>query len=312
MLLDRVKTKLNDLNANNDYIEIPVKNKIPDEINIEKIHEEVYKEAQDAYYTKNPFTVYPEVEGIDFNVEEAKKVLAEEKDEYIIKLTITKPKVTISQIGSEAFPDQLSIFTTRYDVSDVNRTTNLRIACQKINGKVVMPGEIFSYNKTLGPRTAAAGYKNAKVYEAGQVVDGIGGGICQISSTLYNAVLMANLEIAERRNHQFVPSYVGAGRDATVVYGSIDFKFKNTRNYPIKIVCSVENGICKFEIFGLLEENESKIEVYSNVISRTSSYIKSKTYRVIKQNDQIIDNQLIASDTYKVHKVNKKEVEKFI
>ena len=98
-------------------------------------------------------------------------------------MKITKPKVTISQIGSEAFPDQLATFTTRYDVSDVDRSTNLRIACQKINGKVVLAGDTFSYNQALGKRTEAAGYKNGKVYEAGQVVDGIGGGICQNEDT---------------------------------------------------------------------------------------------------------------------------------
>lgn len=321
MLLDRVKTKLNDLNANNDYIEIPVKNKIPDEINIEKIHEEVYKEAQDAYYTKNPFTVYPEVEGIDFNVEEAKKVLAEEKDEYIIKLAITKPKVTISQIGSEAFPDQLSIFTTRYDVSDVNRTTNLRIACQKINGKVVMPGETFSYNKALGPRTAAAGYRNAKVYEAGQVVDGIGGGICQISSTLYNAVLMANLEIAERRNHQFVTSYLPAGRDATVVYGMTDFKFKNTREYPVRITASEKNGIATVGIYGIKEENEYTFSFSTKTVASipyTVKYVedeslptgtekvkqkganglKTETYITKMLNGKVVSTTLLSRDTY--------------
>ena len=194
-LYEEVKENLNNINANDEIIEIPVSQKEPEEIDIQKIHDEIYKEAQDAYYTKNPFTVYPEVEGVDFDVESAKKILEEEKDEYVIKLTITKPKVTISQIGSEAFPDQLATFTTRYDVSDVDRSTNLRIACQKINGKVVLAGDTFSYNQALGKRTEAAGYKNGKVYEAGQVVDGIGGGICQISSTLYNTALLANLDI---------------------------------------------------------------------------------------------------------------------
>ena len=321
VLLYNVKEKLNDINANNDYIEIPVKSKIPDEINIEKIHEEIYKEAQDAYYTKNPFTVYPEVEGIDFNIEEARKILEEENDEYIIKLTITKPKVTISQIGSEAFPDQLSIFTTRYDVSDVNRTTNLRIACQKIDGKVVMPGDTFSYNQTLGPRTAAAGYRNAKVYEAGQVVDGIGGGICQISSTLYNAVLMANLEIVERRNHQFVTSYLPAGRDATVVYGMTDFKFKNTRQYPIRVTASEKNGIATVGIYGIKEENEYTFSFSTKTVASipyTVKYVedgtlpagtekvkqkganglKTETYITKMLNGKVISTTLLSRDTY--------------
>ena len=105
-----------------------------------------------------------------------------------------------------------------------------------------MPGETFSYNKVVGARTISAGYKEAPIYLSGQVVDGLGGGICQITSTLYNAAVLANLEITQRTNHQFVPSYVRASRDATVVYGAIDFQFKNNRDYPIKLVCSVEIG----------------------------------------------------------------------
>ena len=255
-LLNEIKERLNDVNLKEKIIEIPVLNKEPESIDIDKIHEEIYTEAKDAYYTKNPFAVYPEVEGIDFDVEEAKALLEEEKEEYVIKLKITKPKVTISQIGSEAFPDQLATFTTRFDVSDVDRSTNLKIACQKINGKVILSGDTFSYNKALGARTAAAGYKNGKIYSGGQVVDGIGGGICQISSTLYNSVLLADLEIVERRNHQFVTSYVGPGRDATVVYGLTDFKFKNTRQYPVRISASAQNGIATISIYGIKEENE--------------------------------------------------------
>ena len=90
-----------------------------------------------------------------------------------------------------------------------------------------MPGETFSYNRIVGKRTVAAGYKEASIYQNGQVVDGLGGGICQISSTLYNAAVAADMEIMQRRNHQFVPSYVNAGYDATVVWGSTDFQFLN-------------------------------------------------------------------------------------
>lgn len=320
-LLEQIKERLNEISSNEDYIEIPVINKEPAEINIDKIHEEVYKEAKDAYYTKEPFTVYPEVEGVDFDVEEAKILLAEDKEEYVIKLTITKPKVTIDQIGSEAFPNQLATFTTRFDESDVNRTTNLRIACQKINGTVLLAGETFSYNKTLGPRTAAAGYKNGKIYSGGEVVDGIGGGICQISSTLYNAVLMANLEIVERKNHQFVTSYVGAGRDATVVYGAIDFKFKNTRQYPVRIVASAVNGIATVSIYGIKEENEYTFKFNTQTVSTipyTTKYeedsslsagtekvkqkgangIITQTYITKMLNGKVISTELLSRDTY--------------
>lgn len=320
-LLKEVKSKLQDVNSSEDYIEIPVEQKEPEPIDIDKIHEEVYTEAKDAYYTKNPFTIYPEVEGIDFDVEAARELLKEEKEEYVIKLTITKPKVTIDQIGSEAFPDRIATFTTRYDVSDTNRTTNLVIACQKINGKVVLAGETFSYNKALGPRTAAAGYRNGKVYEGGEVVDGIGGGICQISSTLYNTVLMANLETVERRNHQFVTSYLPAGRDATVVYGMTDFKFKNTRKYPVKIVASAKNGIATVSMYGIKEENEYTFSFKTKTVASipfTTKYeedatlpvgkekvrqkgangLKTETYITKMLNGKVISTTLLSRDTY--------------
>ena len=320
-LMNLVKDRLNDIYAKDDYIDIPVINQKPQEIDIQKIHDEVYKEAKDAYYTKDPFEVYPEVVGIDFDVEEAKKILEEDKEEYVIKLTLTQPKVTLSQIGSEAFPDRLSYFTTRYDPGDVDRSTNLRIACEKLNGKVIMPGETFSYNKALGPRTVAAGYKNGKIYENGKVVDGIGGGICQISSTLYNAVLEANLEIVERRNHQFVTSYVGAGRDATVVYGVTDFKFKNTRKYPVRLVASSKNGVATVSVYGIKEDVEYTFDFKTNPIGTipfTTQYIedptlpegteeveqngvnglKTETYIIKKLNGKIVSTELLSRDTY--------------
>lgn len=320
-MLKKVKENLNNIEINEDYITIPVKTKKPEEIDIEKIHEEIYTEAKDAYYTKDPFTIYPEVEGIDFDVEEAKKLLAEEKEEYVIKLKVTKPKITINQIGSEAFPDQISTFTTRYDSSDTDRTTNLIIACQKINGKVILAGETFSYNKALGPRTAAAGYKNGKIYSGGKVVDGIGGGICQISSTLYNTVLMANLEIVERRNHQFVTSYLPAGRDATVVYGMTDFKFKNTRQYPIRIQASAQNGIARISIYGIKQEQEytfsfntktiasipyttkyeedpTKAVGTESVIQKGVNGLKTETYITKMLNGKVISTTLLSRDTY--------------
>ena len=228
-------------------------------------------------------------------------MLKTQKDEYTIKLKTLYPNITTSMIGMEAFPDLLSTFSTRYVTSNKNRTTNLRLAANKINGTVIMPGETFSFNKIVGKRTIEAGYKDAAIYQDGKVVDGLAGGICQISSTLFNAVVYANLEITERRNHQFVPSYVTAGRDATVVYGAQDFKFKNTRNYPIKIICSVNNGIAKFDIYGLKESNEYEVVITSKVTSRTSKYIYSTTWKTLKQNGQIISSKVICKDTYKTH-----------
>lgn len=320
-LMDKIRNNLEDININQEYMDIPVTNKVPEEINIEKIYEEVHKDVQDAYYTKDPFTIHPEVEGVDFNLEEAKAILQEDKEEYVIQLTITKPKITTAQIGSEAFPDLLATYTTRYDASDTNRTTNLRIACQKINDKVVLPGETFSYNKTLGERSTATGYRNAKVYENGEVVDGIGGGICQISSTLYNAVLMSNLEVTDRSNHQFVTSYTPAGRDATVVYGQTDFKFKNPRTYAIKIKAGISGGVATVSIYGIKEENEYTVSFSTKTISTIPYTVKyvddsslavgkekvkqkgangiiTETYIIKSLNGKVVSTQLLSKDTY--------------
>lgn len=319
--LKQIKEKLQDIKITDITMEIPVANANPEPINIEKIHEEICKEPQDAYFTKEPFAVYPEVNGISFDLEEAKKILEEEKETYIIKLTITKPKITLDKIGPEAFPEKLATFSTRYDVSDKDRTTNLELASGKINGTVVLSGDVFSYNKTVGARTAGAGYKNAKIYESGKVVDGLGGGICQISSTLYNAVLLANLEIVERRNHQFTTSYVEPGKDATVVYGSTDFKFKNTRKYPIRLVATAKNGIATVSVYGIKEETEYtfKFDVKKiatipykteyiddntlptgteQVIQKGANGLKTETYIIKMLNGKTVSTKLLSKDTY--------------
>ncbi len=284
-------------------INIEVEEQQPQEIDLSKIHEELYKEPVNAYYTTDPYTVHPSEDGVDFKIsmEEAENLLQQDQEEYVIPLKVTVPEITTKMIGTEAFPDLISEFSTKYSQSQKDRTTNLKLAAEKINGTVLMPGEVFSYNTVVGKRTIDAGYKEAKIYVNGEVVDGLGGGICQVSSTLYNAVLYANLEIVERKNHQFVPSYAGAGLDATVVYGSIDFQFKNTRNYPIKIQCSVDRGICNFQIYGLKEETEYEVNVWANVISRSKTAIKSKAYRQLKLNGEVVSTQLLSSDTYKVH-----------
>ena len=301
--IENIKNKIEDLSYASSKIELVTVSKDPDAIDIDKIHTEIYKEPVNAYYTTNPYVVYPHENGVDFNisVEEAKAMLNEVKDEYEIPLKYTAPSVTTNMIGTEAFPDLLAKYSTNYNAKDTDRTTNLRLAAEKINGTVLMPGETFSYNTVVGERTIAAGYKEAAMYQNGEVVDGLGGGICQISTTLYNAVLYSNLEIVERRNHQFVPSYSKAGRDATVVYGSIDFRFKNTRNYPVKILCTVSGGVAKCEIYGLKENPDYDVEITSRVTETTSTSIKSETYKTVRQNGQVISSERINKDTYKRH-----------
>ena len=296
-------TRIQNLEVNNNQIELITEEQSPNPLDIDAIHNEIYKQATDAYFTQDPYAVYPSENGLDFaiSVDEAKAMLEQEQEEYIIPLQVLYPNVTTNMIGQEAFPDLLSSFKTYYSTRDTDRTTNLLLASNKINGTVVMPGEVFSYNTVVGERTIAAGYKEAPIYVSGEVVDGLGGGICQVTSTLYNAVVYANLEIVERSNHQFVPSYVTASRDATVVYGSIDFKFKNNRNYPIKIMCSVSNGVVNFEIYGLKTADDYEVEISSRITSQTANYTNSEAYKILKKNGQVVSTTLLSRDTYKRH-----------
>ena len=302
-------------------LEIPVIDAKPEKIDIDKIHEEVYKQVKDAYYTNNPFTIYPEEEGIDFDVDNAKAIIAETKDEYQVDLVITEPTKTTKDIGTEAFPDLLGTCSTNYQASNTNRTTNLILAANKINGTVLLPNEEFSYNKVVGERTIAAGYKSAATFSNGKVVDGLGGGICQISSTLYDAVVFANLKVTTRRNHQFVTSYLPAGKDATVVWGAQDFKFVNSRKYPIRITATVENGVATIQVWGVKEDVEYDISIETKkiatinptiqyvqdsslaageqkVVQAGSSGRKVEAYKVMRLNGQVVSTTLLSRDTY--------------
>ena len=299
----RIKKEIKNLNVIDNKIEIITKDASPKKLNIDEIYEEVHKDAVDATFTREPLAVTPSENGVDFGIslDEARDLLNNDDQESVVPLKVVYPNFTTNMIGTEAFPDKLSEFSTNYAASNVNRTTNLRLAANKINGTVLMPGETFSYNQVVGERSIAAGYKEAPIYVSGRVEDGLGGGICQITTTLYNAVVYANLEIVERTNHQFVPSYVGAGRDATVVYGALDFKFKNNRNYPIKIMCSVSGGVANFKIFGLSTEDDYDVEISSRITRQTANSTNSETYKILKKNGAVVDRVLLSRDTYKRH-----------
>lgn len=137
-------------------------------------------------------------------------------------------------------------YSSYYDEKNVNRTTNLKIASKAISGTIIQPGQTFSFNKIVGPRTKAKGYKPAAVFNASGT--GIGGGICQVASTIFNCALNANVEIVERHQHNQRVSYVPLGRDAAIYETVQDFKWKNTTKYPIKVVMTVSNGkiTCSF------------------------------------------------------------------
>ncbi len=293
-LTSEIENYLNDYSKKETIIELPFEVKTADDVKLEDIHTDIYVEPQNAYYTEEPFKIYPEVEGVDFGLsnEEIENILNTENEdnEYVIPLKITTPEVTLATLSIDVFPDVLSRAEGMYDVTNYNRANNLTIAGEKLNEIVIAPGETFSYNKTLGARTIEAGYKEAAIYVGGKVVDGLGGGICQISTILYNAVLEANLEIVERKCHQFLPSYAKAGLDATVAYGSIDFRFKNNRTYPIKIKTNIVAGVAEIEILGIKEDTDVEVILENKVVETipyeteyvTNTSLEKGTSRVIQ------------------------------
>lgn len=322
-LKDLVISKMESFIKDDQYIEIPVETKSPDAIDIDVIYNEVHKEPEDAYISKDPFEIHPHVNGVDFeiSIEEAKKKIEESENECVIPLKVTKPSKTTDMLGEEAFPDRLATYSTTYDASNYNRSTNLRLSAAKINGVVLMPGQEFSYNKTLGQRTAAAGYKPAASYVGGKVVNEYGGGICQTSSTLYNTVLLANLEVTSRTNHCYVSSYVPVSRDATVSWGTLDFKFKNNRKYPIKIRAYASNGVVKVDILGVKQDDDYEVSIESKVTSSikySTQYEESDTleegkekvtqngvngcigeaYKILKKDGKVVSKTLISRDRY--------------
>jgi len=153
----------------------------------------------------------------------------------------------------EPEPILISKYSTYFDSAQVNRTENIRISAKAIDGKLLAPGERFSFNAVVGERTAEAGYKEALIIEGDVFTPGLGGGICQVSSTLYNAVLLGNLEIVERHAHSLPISYVPPGQDATVAYPFLDFKFKNSLKHYLLIRSLVEENTLNFWIYQKVE-----------------------------------------------------------
>ena len=318
--------KMEDENFNTDSIDIPVETGKADEIDIDSIHKEIYKEAVNASYSTNTYKITASSNGIDFaiSIDEAKAMLKTKKSEYTIPLKVIYPSVTTDSIGAEAFPDLLSSYTTSYATSNSNRSNNIALAASKLDGTVIMPGETFSYNETIGKRTVSAGFKEAGAYSNGQVVTEVGGGICQVSSTLYNAVLRVNLEIVSRKNHNFQVSYVPIGTDATVSWQQPDFKFKNNRNYAIRIRATTSNKKITIQVYGLKQADDYEVEIQSErtgtiqykttyttdsslrkgqskVIQKGSNGATSITYKILKRNGEVVSKEVISRDKYQPH-----------
>lgn len=241
---DMVKSVCSALGGGQTALEYDYLASEPEMPDFQAIHTELSAEPADAYYTDdNTFTVVDDVEGCDFNVSDAENIWKNAANASAVEIPIklTYPEVTGDELRARLFRDKLGAMTTYFKNSSDDRINNIKLASSKIDGLVLYPGDVFSYNETVGQRTEEAGFKMAGAYSNGEVVQELGGGICQVSSTLYSAMMYSyKLTTVQRSPHYFPVDYLEMGYDATVSWSKPDFKFRNDRDYPVKISAVVD------------------------------------------------------------------------
>lgn len=272
---------------------------------------------------KSGFHIVPERLGTALDLNAAAQAVTERlttaaAEPVTLPLRIVKPHITTADL--QEIRSEMAVFRTHY-AERGNRRRNIEVACSRINGTVLKPGDIFSYNETVGPRDAESGFRLAPVIMQGRMRPGMGGGICQVSSTLYNAVLLADLKIVRRSHHAFPVHYLPAGRDATVVYGSIDFQFQNNTNHPIAIAASGSGGQVVMRILGQrVPGREVKIERTNlsswgagvqtvrdpslaagrrRIVEKGHAGHRVTVWRVVKINGEPIKREMISRDYYR-------------
>lgn len=299
-------------------IEVKMEKTEPKAIDIDELYEATKQEVSDAQYKyeNGAVVISDEVDGREIDKEDARAKLEnfkEGSEDVYIDFKITPATVKKSQLQARLFKDVLGEYSSKYNAGNINRTTNVEMAAKYINGKVLLPGEIFSYNETVGPRTYERGFRVASVYEANRVADGMGGGICQTCSTLYPAVLYADLEVIERTNHSLEVNYVPLGMDATVAWNSLDFKFKNSTSSPIKITTTYGGGAIRVKIIGTKDNPSKTIKIVTERTSYTPFTVKEVEDPALEPGARVnVSNGFNGStvNTYKVYYENGVEVKR--
>lgn len=245
-------------------------------IDLQVLADEISAEPLSARYDVAQGKVVDGQVGVTIDVEAAQYVLdaAAEGETVQLPAEVTYPKLTAAQLEKVLFRDLLSTASTKVSGSAA-RKGNVRLSAQFCNGVILNPGEIFDFNAVVGERTAERGFGKAAAYVNGATVDELGGGICQTSSTIYYASLLANLEITERRCHRYVSGYIEKGMDATVSWGGPEFRFRNDTDYPIKIETVYENNTLTVNLYG------TKLD--DTYVKMTHTVLSTTPYNVVRQ-----------------------------
>ena len=238
------------------------------EADLKALYTSMTEQVADAYYDEEAHEIVESVSGYGFDHEaEAVRLEAAPHGGSVrIALEEILPEVDTETLNSQMFGEKLESRSSPY-VNNANRTENLRIACEAINGTILNPGDVFSFNQTVGERTEERGFKPATIYGGeGESVDGVGGGICQVASTIYYTTLYMDMEQVMREPHMYQVTYVPAGMDATVYWDSgLDYKFRNNRENPIKIQANVDDGHVNITFWGV-KENDNYVEMTYKVL----------------------------------------------
>lgn len=268
----------------------------PEKPDLKAVYKDVYIAPVDDSIDLKNHCVIPGAWGYHFDLDAAKAMIqtAGYGETLSIPMTFQEPEIYGDRVY---FRDVLGHSETKH-TQDENRNNNLRRACTSMNGIILQPGEVFSYNDTLGPRTKENGYLRAGAYSGWELVQAYGGGICQGSSTVYCAALYADLEILQRKNHGYKVGYLDAGLDATVNWGGPDFQFRNNTHFPIKIEAEVSDGYVKVSILGT-EERDYYVEMETEAQWGDSTiYAKSYKCKYDRNTGELISRELEAKSNY--------------
>ncbi len=264
---DGLVQSLSSLEEGAETVEAPVKDLPAQQLDLNQMAADLQAEASPARYDTAAGKVVDGDVGVSLDPQAAAFVLdaAQPGERVQLPAETIYPTLTAEELEAVLFRDVLSTTTTNVSGSSA-RKGNVKLAGQAVNGTVLNDGDIFDYNKVVGKRTRERGFGEAATYVNGETVNTVGGGICQVSSTIYLATLLANLEIVERYNHRFYPGYITLGMDATVSWGGPEFRFKNNTGYPIRIDVSYANSKLTVSVVGT-KTDDTYVKMTHEVLS---------------------------------------------
>ncbi|HEX2945332.1 MAG TPA: VanW family protein [Clostridia bacterium] len=303
----------------------------PAKFNVDDLYNQIASEPADAGYKveNSQLVMFPHTMGRKIDKTTLANLVSEvekaEDTERSLPVTFTKPAITSDIVSTMLFRDELAAYSTTFSTATENgrnRKFNMGLAVAKIDGLILLPGDEFSYNNVVGPRDTAHGYKEAHVYINGRVENGVGGGICQVSTTMFNAILKADLQVAERKSHSFTVGYVPLGQDATAYYGGTDFRFVNSTKWPIRLNAAVSGNRISFKLTGTNEAPDKSVIISNKILSQTPHEIKNfddpnlqygktkikqegsdgfvvETYKTVKMAGKVISQTKLYTSRYK-------------